>query len=195
MTSKLKVNLINDAGDNNLITSDGSGSVTLGTAFPAVGKIGQIQSTTLTSTVSISSSSTSTFADVSGLSVNITPTSTSSKILVLYTVSFSAGAGSKHMRLMRDSTAINIGDAGQANQIRSTVSSRPAGTVYDLDTANQAGQFLDSPSSTSQITYKIQVTLGASYSSTAYINRTTSDNNNDFEPRTISGITVMEILD
>ena len=89
------------------------------------GKIGQILSTTLTSTVSISSSSTSTFADVSGLSVNITPTSTSSKILVLYTVSFSAGAGSKHMRLMRDSTAINIGDAGQANQIRSTVSSRP----------------------------------------------------------------------
>ena len=159
------------------------------------GKIGQILSTTLTSTVSISSSSTSTFADVSGLSVNITPTSTSSKILVLYTVSFSAGAGSKHMRLMRDSTAINIGDAGQANQIRSTVSSRPASTVYDLDTANMAGQFLDSPSSTSQITYKIQVTLGASYNSTAYINRTTSDNNNDFEPRTISGITVMEILD
>mgnify|MGYP005713912363 CR=1 FL=1 len=35
MTSKLKVNLINDAGDNNLITSDGSGSVTLGSAFPA----------------------------------------------------------------------------------------------------------------------------------------------------------------
>ena len=32
MTSKLKVNLINDSGDNNLITSDGSGSVTLGAA-------------------------------------------------------------------------------------------------------------------------------------------------------------------
>tara|TARA_X000001388_G_scaffold75105_1_gene69219 strand:- start:5 stop:550 length:546 start_codon:yes stop_codon:yes gene_type:complete len=28
MTSKLKVNLINDAGDNNLITSDGSGNLT-----------------------------------------------------------------------------------------------------------------------------------------------------------------------
>jgi len=42
MTSKLKVNIIADGGDNNLITSDGSGSVTLGTAFPAVGKIGQV---------------------------------------------------------------------------------------------------------------------------------------------------------
>jgi hypothetical protein len=28
MTSKLKVNLINDAGDNNIITSDGSGVIT-----------------------------------------------------------------------------------------------------------------------------------------------------------------------
>ena len=81
-------------------------TLTSGAKTSGFGKIGQIQSTTLTSTVSISSSSTSTFADVSGLSVNITPTSTSSKILVLYTVSFSAGAGSKHMRLMRDSTAI-----------------------------------------------------------------------------------------
>ena len=190
------VDKLDPQSGTNLTLGSSGDTVTLtsGAKTSGFGKIGQIQSTTLTSTVSISSSSTSTFADVTGLSVNITPTSTSSKILVLYTVSFSAGAGSKHMRLMRDSTAINIGDAGQANQIRSTVSSRPAGTVYDLDTANQAGQFLDSPSSTSQITYKIQVTLGASYSSTAYINRTTSDNNNDFEPRTTSGITVMEIL-
>jgi len=157
------------------------------------GVVRQVVSTNLSSTVSISSSSTSNFADVTGLSVNITPTSTSSKILVLYTVSFSAGAGSKHMRLVRDSTAINIGDAGQSNQIRSTVTSRPAATVYDLDTANMAGQFLDSPSSNSELTYKIQVTLGASYNSTAYINRTTSDNNNDFESRTTSNITVMEI--
>tara|TARA_R100000322_G_scaffold46101_1_gene28870 strand:- start:497 stop:1087 length:591 start_codon:yes stop_codon:yes gene_type:complete len=191
------VDKLDPQSGTNLTLGSSGDTVTLtsGAKTSGFGKIGQIQSTTLTSTVSISSSSTSTFADVTGLSVNITPTSTSSKILVLYTLSFSAGAGSKHMRLMRDSTAINIGDAGQANQIRSTVSSRPAGTVYDLDTANQAGQFLDSPSSTSQITYKIQVTLGASYSSTAYINRTTSDNNNDFEPRTTSGITVMEILD
>jgi len=194
MTSKLKVNLINDAGDNNLITSNGSGSVTLGAAFPAVGKMGQIVSTTLTSTVSISSSSTSNFVDISGLSVNITPTSTSSKIFIFYVVNASATSGTRHIRLMRDSTAISIGDAAQGNQVRSTASARPNSTVYDFDTANMAGQFLDSPSTTSQITYKMQLTLGASYSGTAYINRTISTGDADYVPVMQSTISVMEVL-
>ena len=86
----------------------------------ALGKIGQVVSTNLSSTVSISSSSTSNFADISGLSVNITPTSTSSKIYISYLCNIAVGDGSKHIRLMRDSTAINIGDAGQANQVRSS---------------------------------------------------------------------------
>ena len=81
MTSKLKVNLINDSGDNNLITSDGSGSVTLGAAFPAVGKIGQVLSTIGANFLSTSSTS---YAAVSGLSLSITPSSTSSKVLVLH---------------------------------------------------------------------------------------------------------------
>ena len=78
MTSKLKVNLINDAGDNNLITSDGSGSVTLGTAFPAVGKVGQIIYGSTTSVVQ----STSILTDT-GITASITPVATSSKICIL----------------------------------------------------------------------------------------------------------------
>ena len=73
MTSKLKVNLINDAGDNNLITSDGSGSVTLGTAFPA--KFGQIIYGTYNTATNTSSTS---YVDT-GLNANITPSATSSK--------------------------------------------------------------------------------------------------------------------
>ena len=120
----------------------------------ALGKIGQVVSTNLSSTVSISSSSTSNFADISGLSVNITPTSTSSKIYISYLCNIAVGDGSKHIRLMRDSTAINIGDAGQANQVRSSSTSRPTSTNYDLDIAPIAGNFLDSPNTTSAITYK-----------------------------------------
>ena len=164
-----------------------------GSTFP-IGKIGQVQSTTLSSTVSISSSSTSNFVDISGLSVNITPTSTSSKIFIFYVVHASATGGTRHIRLMRDSTAISIGDAAQGNQVRSTSSARPDSSVYDLDTANMAGQFLDSPSTTSQVTYKMQLTLGASYSATAYINRTTSHNNADYDPVMQSTISVMEVL-
>ena len=75
MTSKLKVNLINDSGDNNIITSDGSGVIT-SSKF----KIGQVVSTTKTDGFSTSSTSVT---DVTGLSVSITPTSTSSKVLIL----------------------------------------------------------------------------------------------------------------
>ena len=170
-------------------------SLTSGAKTSGFGKIGQIQSTTLSSTVSISSSSTSNFVDISGLSVNITPTSTSSKIFIFYVVHASATGGTRHIRLMRDSTAISIGDAAGGNQVRSTASARPNSSVYDFDTANMAGQFLDSPSTTSQVTYKMQLTLGATYSGTAYINRTISTDNADYVPVMQSTISVMEILD
>ena len=204
--STLEVNKITPQGTATEITLGDSGDtftipsgVTLtnnGTAsgFPGLGKIGQVGSTNLSSTVSISSSSTSNFADISGLSVNITPTSTSSKIYISYLCNIAVGDGSKHIRLMRDSTAINIGDAGQANQVRSSSTSRPTSTNYDLDIAPIAGNFLDSPNTTSQVTYKLQATLGSTYSNTIYINRSVSDANNDFMPRTSSNITVMEVL-
>jgi hypothetical protein len=46
MTSKLKVNLINDSGDNNIITSDGSGSFTASSSLASsVQSVGGIQMT------------------------------------------------------------------------------------------------------------------------------------------------------
>ena len=73
MTSKLKVNLINDSGDNNIITSDGSGVIT-SSKF----KIGQIVNATTTTQVQTTSS---TFID-STIVASITPSSTSSKIII-----------------------------------------------------------------------------------------------------------------
>ena len=46
MTSKLKVNLINDSGDNNIITSDGAGSFTASSGLASsVQSVGGIQNT------------------------------------------------------------------------------------------------------------------------------------------------------
>ena len=193
--STLEVNTITPQSGTTLTLGGSGQTIAIGSGATAgFGKIGQVISTNLSSTVSISSSSTSSFFDITGLSVNITPTSTSSKIYISYLCNIAVGAGSKHVRLMRDSTAINIGDAGQANQIRSSSTSRPAATIYDLDIAPVGGNFLDSPNTTSQVTYKLQATLGASYSNTIYINRSVSDSNNDFMARTSSNITVMEVL-
>jgi hypothetical protein len=194
--STLEVNKITPAGSGTTVTLGDSGDTfnLASGATAGFGKIGQVVSTTLSSTVSISSSSTSTFVDISGLSVNITPTSTSSKILIFYVVHAAADTGSRHIRLMRDSTAISIGDAAGSSQIRSTSSARPSNPVYDYDTFNMAGQFLDSPSSSSQLTYKMQATLGATYSGTFYVNRARTVVDADYSPVLPSSITVMEIL-
>ena len=51
--------------------------------------------------------------------------------------------------------------------------------------------FLDSPSSTSALTYKVQARVNSN--PTLYINRTGADANADYSSRGISTLTVMEI--
>ena len=89
----------------------------------------------------------STYQDV-GLSLNITPTSASNKILII--VQFRWGNNSSvnnRVRIMRDSTQVQFIDLGNVYYNFSDPR-RPY-----MDTANS---HLDSPSTTSQITYKIQ---------------------------------------
>jgi hypothetical protein len=186
MTSKLKVNLINDGGDNNIITSDGSGVIT-SSKF----NIGQIVSTTKTDTFSTSSN---TYTDLTGLSFNITPTSTSSKILLSTEICFGGSASIYGFaRFMRDSTAIGVGDTGESNQQRASIPMDTPNTSHDIyKCKNSAMTFLDSPSTTSSITYKIQVLVHGS--GTLNINRA---NNNDAQPyngRYVSSLTAMEVL-
>ena len=75
MASTLKVDILQDSGGNNLVTSNGSGVITAA----GFGKIGQVvQAETTTETLNTANSyATST------LSGTITPSSTSSKILVI----------------------------------------------------------------------------------------------------------------
>lgn len=159
---------------------DGSSWLSLG------GKIGQIVSTAKTDTFSTTSTS---FTDVTGLSVSITPIATSSKILVLgYVMAGVSGDHAIHARLMRDSTAIFVGDAA---------GSRPRATYTSSFNGPNLGMafspvFLDSPNTTSATTYKVQVFVN---SGTAYINRTLADRDTTaYDGRTASSITVLEVL-
>lgn len=140
----------------------------------AGGKILQVVNTTFGTYVNTSSS---TFSDL-GLSATITPSSTSSKILVTV---FLTGAGknvgntSGKFKLLRNSTDILVFEGilgynnGSAGNYAST------GTTY-----------LDSPSTTSSITYKIQ------FASTTNINGVYV---NDFtaSPTGNSTMTLMEV--
>jgi len=90
----------------------------------------------------------STYQDVTGLTLNITPISTSNKVFI--TVQFRWGNNSSvnnRIRIMRNSTEVQFIDLGNIYYNFSSPN-RPY-----MDSANS---HLDSPSTTSQITYKIQ---------------------------------------
>lgn len=152
------------------------------------GAVLQVKSTTKTDTFTTSSG---TFTDITGLSVSITPSSTSSKILVSMNtyVSNSATAYVTQLRLVRDSTAICIGDAA-SNRTRSTAHIR-MGDTYEV--GSFSATTLDSPSTTSATTYKVQMLVQTGGGSTGVLNRTGNDSDHDYQGRTASTITAMEI--
>jgi hypothetical protein len=146
-----------------------------------------LQVVTVNKTDTFSTSSTS-FTDITGLSVSITPTSTTSKILVMASIN---GTGSSTVvqsmiQLVRNSTAIDIGDAA-STRIQATTNLYTAAAD---GVAMATPIYLDSPSTTSSVTYKLQMRVN---SSTGYVNRTTTDSDTTVYSRTASTITVMEI--
>ena len=145
----------------------------------------QVVSATKTDTFTVT---TNTFTDVTGLSVTITPSSTSSKILVFGSITgcHDAGVSEGGVRMVRDTTPIMVGD---------TAGSRTSGFQIQTASGNLidtiAGQVLDSPASTSALTYKWQVMSAAT--ATFYVNRSKTDTNANYTFRAASSITALEI--
>jgi hypothetical protein len=134
------------------------------------------------------STASTSFVDVTGLSISITPTSATNKILVMVTANLASDGSSYAVfaRLMRDSTAIAIGDTA-GSRIRSTAGAYPNGGLSQTAAMN----FLDSPATTSATTYKLQIMVNAS--GTGYVNRNNGDSDAATTNRTVSTITVMEV--
>jgi len=156
--------------------------------FPdaATNKVAQVLSTTLTSTFTTTSTS---FTDVTGLTVSITPSATSSKIFVVASVSGcnNVGTTAGGWRLARAGTSIFAGDAAS---VRSLGEQSPN---YDpIVMATTGLSVLDSPSSTSALTYSVQ--CKNSNAGTFYVNRSATDTDNVGYWRGASSITVMEVL-
>ena len=134
--------------------------------IPAGGKILQVKiSAALTG--SYRTTTSQTLADVTGFSVAITPSATSSKIAVMVSGSTRTQLASANwsagsiIAILRDSTSL-----GGFTLFRD----EPSAT--DVHTYGRcfSGTFLDSPSSTSSLTYKVQFAKYQSYGSqTIYI--------------------------
>ena len=157
------------------------------------GKILQVVSTTKTDTFSASVAGNGNSTSVTGLTATITPTSTSSKVLVMATIT---GASSINYAatiaiLTRGGTAIGVGDTAG---IRTSVTGgTQARLTNDNDVAQATVLYLDSPSSTSALTYGIDIANFNASTATLYVNRATDDTNNANRPRSSSTITVMEV--
>jgi hypothetical protein len=91
------------------------------------------------------------------------------------------------MRLMRNSTEIAIGDASGSRTRLSTM----AMPQTNAEIAAMGVDFLDSPSTTSATTYKIQVR--ANTANTVAVNRSVLDSDSSNLGRAVSTITLMEI--
>lgn len=135
------------------------------------------------------SASTGTFHDL--MSAQITPSSTSSKVLIQWTSNYSVNNSNQRggFRLLRGSTAIGIGDAA-GNRIRLATSNMIVDTASESRPASQV--FLDSPSTTSAVTYKLQV-LAESGAGIISVNR--SENSSDTDTFCVgsSNIVLMEV--
>ena len=175
-----------------VITSDDLASGAITAAGLPAGSILQVVSATKSDTSSVTGYS---WTDT-GLSVSITPTSTNSKILVLADMNIGGdNMFDVKLRLLRGSTAIGLGDAvGSRPQVTRVVNSHAASGYGQYHQIPTSIIYLDSPSTTSATTDKVQF---ATYDSgLAYMNKShnnSTDPNNEYEGTPASFITVMEV--
>ena len=177
-------------------TIDSSGlSMGSGMKLTSTGHILQVLQATKTDTFSTNST---TFVDITDMAVTITPSSTSSKILLLYNVSCGVTSGHSVIKAVRTiggtTTDVLVGDADGSNRVRAN------NKIYNTSTYNttyttysMVGQILDSPNTTSAVTYKIQGASPYSASYTLVVNRTGTTGDLSWDARTSSQITVMEV--
>jgi hypothetical protein len=171
-----------------VLTTGSSGQSIPKAALPT-GSVLQVVQTVKTNTFSTASTS---FVDVTGLSVSITPTSATSKILVLMDVKLGSDTNvSGYLKILRDSTSIYIGDADGSCQRATYANSDDPSAQWPYQAV---GNYLDSPATTSSITYKIQIlSEPIENTGTVYINRGGDSSTTAAGGRTASSITVMEI--
>tara|TARA_A100001201_G_scaffold21630_2_gene24063 strand:+ start:35 stop:712 length:678 start_codon:yes stop_codon:yes gene_type:complete len=157
------------------------------------GKIGQVVSTTKTDTFSETVGSGTFSSLITGLTVNITPSATTSKILIF--VNMVLGSNGEHALAFapfRDTTQIDIADAS-SNKSRFS-KGKQANYFGTNGMVNLNTNFLDTPSTTSQITYGVKIQHSSGSSKALYVNRSHNDTDLATYGRSTSTITVIEVL-
>jgi len=182
MVSILKTDKIQASHGTNI-------SLASGHTFSPAGHVIQVVSSTLTS----AATGTGTSIVDTGLTATITPTSASNKVYVNGYITLGTQSFFTYCWLVRGSTQIFKGDAASSRPVVTIAGPQYAGghEIYGFEPT--PFQYLDSPSTTSATTYKIQIRQYGS-GNIWCVNRTYQDRDNaNYEPRGTSVITLMEI--
>ena len=163
----------------------------------AGGKILQVKTFQKTDSATYTPDSQLVFKDI-GITMNITPSATTSKILVSFTLfsDFSGNASDHYLRIKRSITG------GSTTYITAADQGNRTGTLFigamgnsessgDRPTISTMSDYLDSPSTTSAITYTIQHTSHGI--GTFYLNRSSDTDNQDAREDGISWLVLKEV--
>ncbi len=134
--------------------------------------------------------------DITGMSLSITPVSASNKILIMVHASMGGAQDTyTYLLLVRNSTV--IGNATGATGLQNNVF---LGSYFTNISSGQymvknvSNTFLDSPSTTSAVTYKVQLATPYNpYGAFASINRQQATDNMPYVQYSTSSITALEI--
>lgn len=146
----------------------------------------QVISTTKTDT--FISSVTNAWTNITGLSVNITPTNSANRVFI--NVMLSSGAGgnnfSRGLRVTRNGTAVAVADSGTGISGMTGAYQVADGAMISFNISA-----LDSPATTSVVTYQVQFFTPAPAVTGMHVNKPYVSDANSFLG--VSTITVMEI--
>ena len=172
MTAKIKLNAASGGGSfslqapsssaNNRVMTlpDTADGTILTTTNPKSGNILQVVQTMKLDTMS--STTSNTWTDITGVTVNITPSASSNKILVTYQGACSSSDDSylwlRIARVIGGTTVTDLAKGtSRGSAISCTVNGLEAVEEHPTASCNHTSfEFLDSPNTTSQITYKMQ---------------------------------------
>ena len=163
-------------------------SVASGHAIHQAGAVLQVLQEAKTAAVTVANGANS---DI--ISKAITPKFSSSKILVRCSLSLAGAINSYgYCKLFRDSTAVGVGDQASGSQVNASFEVMTKNWTYQgYRQSRHTFEFLDSPSTTSATTYKINMTCT---SGNVYLNRSdTVVTDNVWTPSQMSTLTLIEV--
>lgn len=191
-----KANVINEETTNSGVTVDGllikDGKI-LSSGLPA-GSVLQVAQATFTGTQTISASGFMNWTDISSLSVTMTPSTSSSKFILMAQISCAVLTVDRivNLRFTGGNAGNFVGDAAGSRGRVGTFFTTPTGVSYGINSSLMMN-YLDSPATSSAITYKVQAAPNFSSGNVTINTNAGSDADASYLPRAASSLIVMEI--